>query len=385
MGKTLLKHCKITDLHHDGETRDILIEGKKIIEVATEIQCRDAEVRDMAGYTIIPGLVNAHTHIRNHGYSDEKFADMAKAGLAAAVDMSSQTDESLERVMAWRRSVATDDYPELYFPGRVITIPGGYGSYAPGGTVIGTIVNSVEEAVQAVDDTLAAGADGIKIGCDRFGLPLEKAVNIPYEMMKAVCDECEKKGVQAAAHVLETAYLRQFLDAGIDIVAHSIYDRVLTSDEIQEMVEKNIIMTPTLILFYKQHHALSYDTDPAELLRRVPQVTPDFTVAQTNAMNFYHAGGMIAAGTDLFWVRDKYLIPIEEMQMFTMSGMSVRETVIAATYNGAKLMRKEHQFGSIAAGQDANIIAVEGELDTQFEKLIEPKLVIYKGRVMAER
>lgn len=370
MSKILLRQASILDANNNCRVRDILVEDQRIAGVADEIRDASADqVLNLSGYTVIPGLVNAHTHIHcAHDYTDEKFHSMAAAGICLCHDLGFLVNDPLEQMMKKVQSTNADpDYPQMDVAGRYIAVKGGYGDTIPGGFQVGELVTSEEECAKAVDYLADSGSNCIKIGLDiGRGRTLETAIIMPDSFIQTIAQKAKERNLRLCAHVHEEVYLEKLVEDGITEASH-IVRQPIPEDLMQEMLEKNINQVSTLTNFYR--HKDRYSAE-------------DLHDCVVNVEKYYEAGGTVAIGTDFMWPFEEYLLPLEEMRLFRKTDLTTQDIIKCATLNGARICNREADYGTIEAGKYACLLAVPGELDEQFTSLEHPSLVINRGKIL---
>lgn len=370
MSQLLLKSAQLFDANNEYVVSDVLIENERILQVGYGLTAdSDTQQIDLNGFTLLPGLVNAHTHIRcAHDYTEEKFRAMAKAGVCLCHDLGFLVNEPLTEMIAASQATNRDpDFPELDFAGRYIAVKGGYGDEIPGGFQVGELVTSEAECRRAVDYLADCGVMCIKIGMDTGrGGSVETAITLPDTFVSAICQQANERGLRICAHVHELAYLERLVAGGITEASHVVKQRI-PEPLMEEMRNKGIMLAATLTNFYRHPDRYS------------PQELAD---SAENVRRYHQAGGVVAVATDFMWPFERCLIPVEEMRLFRQAGFTTRETLICATLNGAKICRREADYGTIESGKYASLIAIPGQLDENFDKLEHPALVLNRGRLL---
>ncbi len=368
MSRYLLKNARLLDAERDYLPADVLVENDRIAAVGNVPEDTGATVIDLSGHTLMPGLVNAHTHIRcANDYTDEKFQAMAKAGVCLCHDLGFLVNEPLSDMMAWVRQVNDDPaFPALDVAGRYIAVAGGYGDTIPGGFQVGELVTSEDECRAAVDYLADSGAACIKIGMDQGRGSMEDAVTLPDSFVAAISARAKERGLRVCAHVHELAYLERLVAGGITESSHVI-KQPIPEELMQTMLQRNITLVATLTNFFRHADRCGQQAlhDSVENVRR-----------------YWQGGGTVAVATDFMWPFEQYLTPVEEMRLFRKTGMSTREILTCATLNGAKVCRRETDYGTIEPGKYASLIAVPGELDDDFVKLEAPEFVMNRGTIL---
>lgn len=333
----------------------VVIRAGRIATVGPRAQVTipaDAQVIDVQGATILPGLINAHVH---EAYDAHNLAAWARAGVTTVREMNapSATIAGLQPLYAFR-DVARQrpQYARVVAASPILTVPDGYGTMA---------VTSPDDARQKTNALIAAGAEVIKIsledtlGGGRPRLSLAEA--------KAIVDTAHEHGVPVTAHVSRAAQLEVALKAGVDDVAHMVVDRA-SDDLIARMVAQDVYWVPTLELWKR----LYMEHDIGDNLRR-----------------FVAAGGKVALGTDYAGtaaVPFDLGLPLHELQYMREAGMTPMQIIVAATRNAAHVCHVEEDLGTLEAGKIADILVVDGDPLADLLVLQNVRLVIHDGVVI---
>ena len=392
--KTLIKGVRVVDRNHDGDQLDILVDGETIAEVAPEITAQADQVIDLAGYTMIPGVVDAHVHVAG-GITDnypapELLEAWAKRGVCMVRDLGLLVDMSAEDFAAWRAQYTGPEYTRLLSCAKYIDAPEGYGHTHPTAGVIGYPCTVPAEGEAAVDALHSLGFEGLKLAMDE-----KRPKRLDPATLKAVCDRARSYGMWVGAHVYASDLLRILVDGGITDAAHCPTDEI-PEDLLREMAEKGI--------------PIVFTGDGQELPegRPKPKLPPGMTFppmgpggpggpggpdggpppgpespeamaqAGKNLMRFLKLGGTVALGTD-YMTQFQPAIPTPTMAFFCQSGMTVQQAVTAATYGGAAVCLKSDTMGTIEPGKEANLVGCAGVLDESFRALERPEFVMNRG------
>lgn len=314
----------------------------------------DAEVIQLAGYSVLPGFINAHIH---HGLNPYNLRNWAADGVTTVRDLGCGPT-SLALFYSWVE--LTPDMARLVPAGPLITVPGGY-PINPFGSSWALPVTSVEHARTAAEDLFdTQNVQLLKLALESINgtIPV-MSVAIAQELV-AVAHE---RGTVASAHISMVSDLDLALASGADDFAHMIRDRALTSYELQRVIDADVTWVPTLELW---------------------QCAGEDPMAVYNLRRFVEAGGRVALGTDY----DGYTcdwemgMPMTEIRLMASANMSPMQIIQAATLHGAKVCNLEHEIGSVVVGKRADIIAVAGDPLDDLERLEDVRLVIKDGMVI---
>ena len=333
----------------------------------------------MADATCMPGLIDSHTHLTAqfspHTYSD-KFrlnpADHAIRGtvyarrtlLAGFTTVRNLGDEDNASI-ALRNAINAGIVPgpHIFTAGKFIGTTGGHADPTNGfrwdlqgdpGPKDG-IINSPEDAWKAVRQHYKDGADLIKIMPSGGVLDESSSAENPQmtlEEIKAVVAAAHDYGFSVAAHAHGAEGIRRAVVGGVDSIEHGTF---MDAQDMKLMKEHGTWYVPTIIAGQFVMEKAKQGWYPSQVARKAEQVGP---VIMATAGKAYKAGVKIAFGTDAG------VYPhggnAKEFEYMVQAGMPPMFALQAATTHGAELLHKQDQFGRIAVGRGADVIAVPG-------------------------
>ena len=380
--------------------RVIVVRGDRIEKVgaAAEIKIPDgARVVDLSNATVLPGLIDAHTHIFLTGESHGRYEDqlLKESWQFRTIEAVLNAKRDVEAGFTSMRDVETEGAmysdvdvrdainrgmipgPRLQVATRAISTTGGYPleGYSPEVPVPSgvQVVDGPDEARKAVRTQVKYGADLIKIyGTHHFHFSADgKLVSIAtftLEEVKAITDEAHREGVKVACHAYGGEGLHNCIDGGVDSIEHGLD---LDDAAIREMVAKGIYLVPTLYV---------YEFEPEEDLEMSGGKTTRARIHEPSFKKAMAAGVKIAFGTDVGpFPHGTQAIEFEYMTRF---GMKPLAAIQAATLTAAELMGWSDRVGEISAGRFADIIAVSGNPLEDIKELEKVKFVMKNGEVV---
>jgi imidazolonepropionase-like amidohydrolase len=373
----------------------ILVSGDHIVKVgpAEKVQVpAEAEVLDLTHATVLPGLIDAHTHVFGNGpdfdnqilrdsYQYRTLTALANAQKDLMVGFTTLRDLKTLGAMysdvdlrnAIDRGVVTG--PRMQVATRGIQATGGFvmRGYSPEVPLPSAlqVVDSPWAGREAVRDQVAHGADLIKVyAAYDFHFTNEgKLVSPPTftaEEVNAIVDEAHKKGRKVSCHAFAGEGLRNCLNAGVESIEHGVE---LEDADIKLMVQKGIYLVPTLY-----HYQLDREQDMKKY--------GGHSVAEVSERSFRKA---LAAGVKVAFGSGVGPFPhgtqTKEFAYMVKFGMTPPQTIRAATSEAALLMGWQDRVGSVEAGKFADLVAVAGDPLADITELERVKFVMKGGQV----
>lgn len=377
----------------------VLIEGNRIKDIGTAIAIpQQAKVIDLSRTTVLPGLVDAHTHTFLHGinYDDAVLKKSHQyraiwAGVAARkILMAGFTSiRDIETEGAGYGDVAVRDAidaglivgPRMQCATRALSITGGYSPYGyaphveiPKGVQIADGVDGVRKAVR---EQLANGADIIKIYIDHrrrnpHGSDPDRLTAAPmfsFDEVKAIVDEASKVGAKVAAHVYTSSAAQTAIKAGLASLEHGIY---LDDETFRMMAEHGVYWVPTLMAY------MQFMSDPTLSPARKRLMTGTTDRHRETFKRALSLPVKIAFGSDL---DGRHETAGEELAWMVRYGMPPVEALRSATSVAAELMGWHDRVGTLEPGKLADVIAVPGNPAEDISLVTRVTFVVKDGVV----
>jgi imidazolonepropionase-like amidohydrolase len=381
----------------------IVIHGNRIESVGDAASAKvpaGATVIDLSKATVLPGLIDSHTHIFLQGEDpaqggyDANILNAPLALRAARATVSAR--RALEQGFTTLRDVETEGAgygdvgikeaieqgyipgPRLFVATRAISTTGGYSleGYAPELDMPkgAQIVDGPVEARKAAREQLDHGADWIKVYMTHRSWvgkngELVSQPTLTLEELRAVVDETHGWGKKVACHVYGGIGLRRALDGGCDSIEHGLD---LDDAAIAQMLKQGTWYVPTISVYYG-------DWAPAD----TPAGQRDRLRASVHEQSFKKAlnGGVkIVFGTDMGGI--PWTEPIaQEFPRMVDLGMAPMDAIQSATSRAAVMLDMDGKIGVVAPGAFADIIAVNGDPLRDIKLLESVQFVMKDGKV----
>jgi imidazolonepropionase-like amidohydrolase len=391
---TVLRGGRVITVGDQGviENGVVVIEGSRITAVgpAGEVVEPQGTVEsiDVEGRTILPGLIDMHTHIcpftdaeTREGinastvtWSLLRAMENIRRSTAAGVTTVRDLGAKHSGIFALRQAIDAGQLvgPRILPAGAAIAMSGGHGYNSVADEADGP------DAVRALArEQLKQGAECIKVmATGGAGTPGERVTDsqLTVEEMAAAIDEAHKKGKTAASHATYPQGVIDSIDAGVDTIEHGLY---LDDASIQKMVETGRYFVPTLEA-YERIVRLGTTVYPAYFVPKGEMVVGPHKESFQKAVE---AGVKIAAGTDAgghFWPLGDIALELERMVEF---GLDTEQAIFAATRNAADALKLLDSLGTLEAGKIADVLIVDGNPLQDITALQNVQLVLKDGQV----
>lgn len=403
---TYIKAGKLFDSENGQLLSDqmIKIEGNRITEVGDNIILPEgATLIDLSEYTVLPGLIDGHTHLmfledlnaENPSGDMLLFESDALRVLRGSKRAKSWLENGFTTVrdlgdsgdfldVALKRAIneGTVDGPRMFVSGPIIISEGGQvpGIVRKHRNIINdeyTIIRNVDDAINAVRIHVNNGADIIKICANNTPNNTSLTIN----EMKAIVKMAHRYNKKVTAHATTDLAVWEAVTAGVDGIEHGyqISDSTLTL-----MARKNVVLVPTDLsepLFHKMYDITDFKWNRGKNIKRAKARYTD------RLQRAIKAGVTIVTGSDNYLDLE---MPQGEaakniLVAYQEEGMKPFDILRSSTYLSAKFMNKENELGVIKEGAYADIIAVKGDLENDFiNTIFDVVLVMKSGEIYVD-
>ena len=370
----------------------VILQGERITDVGPEAQLKiptGAQVIDLSQETVLPGLIDAHTHMFNTpkpGMSREASTLIAihnlqadlRAGFTSARDMSSHGNGYADVDMRDAINEGRIDGPRFQVSGRGI-VWSGAGNATPQNPLASIVVESVEKARAAVKEHIDHRVDWIKLfptGAYSFTASGEAQYQLTYPMpvLQALIDETHRLGHKAACHVLGGEGQKNSIIAGCDTIEHAFG---LDQEQANMMVQKGLYYDPTFVRYLEPYMDDNDNKSTGGKYRMIPIFEKAVTLAAaTKGMKV-----MMGSGADgSTYAHGTQALDFEAL--VKRAHMSPARAIQAGTINNAEIMGWTDRVGSIDKGKYADLIAVSGDPLADIAELQRVKFVMKGGKII---
>jgi imidazolonepropionase-like amidohydrolase len=376
----------------------VVVEGGRIVSAGAAEEAKvpgDAVRIDLPNATILPGLIDAHTHLTmdpNFGYDTLAIslpretligAKNARATLMAGFTTVRNVGASGFSDVALRDAINAGDVPgpRLVASGPALGITGGHCDNNMLPLEYHSVGEGVADGVAAVQhkvrENIKYGADVIKVCATGGVLSLgdnPQASQYTLEEMKAIVADAHRLGRKVAAHAHGAEGIRWAAEAGVDSIEHGSY---IDDAAIAVMKEHGTYLVPTLYLGDWMIDNAGLTRLPAPLLAKAQIVLP---AARKNIAHAFASGVKVAFGTDAAVY--PHGLNAHEFAVMVKLGLTPLQAIQAATVNAADLLGWTGKVGSLEPGAWGDLIAVDGDPVKDVTTLERVKFVMKGGEVV---
>jgi imidazolonepropionase-like amidohydrolase len=388
----VIRHARVFDGHKVVQKADVWVENGKIKAVGKTLAV-PANVKqiDASGDTLLPGLIDAHTHVWGEALKEAEIF-----GVTTELDMFTSV-KYMQQIKQEQSEGKDLDLADLRSAGTLATAPGGHGTEY--GMTIPTLTTPTE-AQAWVDARIAEGSDYIKIVEDDASAYGGHRPTLSMETVKALIDAAHKRGKMAVVHIGTQQDARAVINDGADAIVHLFGDGPPAADFGSFVAAHHAFVIPTLSVLESVSGLGSGETlttdsnlspyltsdDVANLKRGFPKFSKELSekYAEQAVRQLKAAQVPILAGTDAPNPGTSHGVSLHrEMELLVRAGLTPLEALTAATSAPAKAFHLEDR-GVIAPGKRADVLLVKGD-PTQDIKATRDIVSVWKLGVEDDR
>jgi imidazolonepropionase-like amidohydrolase len=384
------------------ENAAVWIEGERIKEVGrasdVELQApKNAKRIDLGRATVLPGLIDCHTHIMarientDDGYvlalatKSQAFRALEgafdaritlNAGFTTIRDVESEGAGYADVALRDAIQQGIADGPRMEVSTRGIAAVGQYEPFGVSPDLVNfptgaQMISGIEDARRAVREQIGHGADLIKVYADW------RNPTLTVEEMRVIVEEAHKQKLKVAAHATTPEGIKNAITAGVDSIEHG---NQANREDLEMMKANGTFLVPTLGAVYALSEPQKYDKMTPEQRRRHETFRQGMQqiIQLANSLGVKIASGFDASSPDNQGKN------ADEIIALTLVGMTPLQAIRAATLNASELMGWQDGVGAIEAGKYADLIAVEGDPLSDIAAIQQVKFVMKGGKVVKD-
>jgi imidazolonepropionase-like amidohydrolase len=408
MAQTLFRNAHLLDAA-SGELRgghDVLVEDERIVEVSSRpIEPRDADILDLRGRTLMPGLIDAHVH------ATITTMDLAAMERRPASLVAQEARHVLEAMLRrgftsvrdaggadWGLASAADRGllagPRIFFSGRTLSQTGGHGDFRPRddhpmlcacaihSSAFSHVADGVDAVRRAAREELRRGAHQVKImASGGVASPHDPIWNLQYseDEMRTIVEEARGWRTYAMAHAYTPEAITRAVRAGVRTIEHG---NLIDQPTAELMVERGAYLVPTLVTYFMIEEFGRSLRFPEASLRKVA----DVLAAGLRSLEIARDAGVpLGFGTDLLGETHEH-----QSREFALRAkvLPAADIIRSATVVNAEILNRAGELGVIAPGALADLLVVEGNPLEDVSVLEAPErllAVVKGGRFFVDR
>ena len=376
----------------------VLVDSGRVVAVgprATLRVPRETHVLELPGTTLLPGLIDLHSHVLLHPYNEVSWEDQVlrealgervaratvhlartlEAGFTTLRDLGTEGAGSADVGLRAALAKGVIPGPRLVVAERAIAMRG---SYAPRGfapeisvPVAAEEAGDPSELLRVVRGQIARGADVIKVYADyRWGPDGSAQPAFTEDELRAVVEVAASSGRPVIAHASTREGMRRAAQAGVQTIEHGDGG---TEAEFSLMRDLGVVLVPTVAAGHAiaQYGGWTPGSGPEPVRVRAKRASIEAAL---------RAGVTIANGSDVgvFAHGDN----ARELELLVEYGLTPMQAIIAATSTAARVLGADDGLGTVAVGAPADLLVVRGDAGADIRALRSVQVVVQRGRVV---
>lgn len=409
-GFTLVTASRLIDARGGPpiENGAVLVRGSSIVAVgrASDVSApegEDVQVLDYPGRTLMPGMIDCHTH--HNGFGDGRMGDdlallddeiltlqsarNARASLFSGVTSIRENGPKNFTMFRLRDAVNQGIAigPRMVLCGRPVAIIGGHMGY------FGSVATGPNETRATTRQLIKEGADYIKIaatgGSTRTSFPLKPSFTV--EELEAITSEAHKFDKLTATHCLSSQGIENSLDANVDMIIHCVFKDGDGADNFrwdlaERIGEQGVFVNPTLHVgrsgrWKLEHRKETTGLTPQEELQ-LEDSYRNLEQRLEDSRRMIEMGLKVITGSDSSWGDYQLGNTVYETELLVEAGYSAMQGVLSVTREAAKALDLDGIVGTLEPGKEADMIVIDGDPSQDINALWNVDEVFLAGRVV---